>query len=208
MKQKMKILLKELKQWYFDLFYEQSISLGEFGNWICTTGELASDVFEEPDYLFLIETNFDDSFAIHRLRLLLKKYLPHIETECETHLLQRKLERTLQMPFLSMVEEIDDLRTFQRYPLTELGITPYNDADVWNFREVHPSAVSESVYEKSFPNLRKQINRVVDRLRTGEVLIVAEGEEGREKSYRYIDQRIQSANGAINDNIIDISKKG
>ena len=127
----MKTHTDDLKKWYFDLFFEQFPQFAEFGDWICATEELET-IFEPADYLSLLETNFAGSFDVHAIRKLLKTYLPGIEVECETLLLQRKLESALQASFLWMVEEIGDLIGFQGYPLTELGITDYGDADVRN----------------------------------------------------------------------------
>ena len=195
----MKIPFDDLKNWYFDLFYghEPMPRFAEFGTWVCATAELET-FFEPPDYQTLLETNLSGSFDVIAIRTLLKKYLPNIDEECETLILRRKLENALQTPFLNMVEEIDDIRTFQGYWfLEELGISCYTDADVVNFLNIYSSheysltpPVDEKVYDEYFPNFEEQIRRVIDWLKTGEILIAAEDDEHGLKTYRYIDQRL------------------
>jgi len=196
---KMKILLQDLKQWYFDLFYTVSLPpFAEFGDWVCVTEELES-LFEATDYLLLLETDFTAAFDVIAIQKLLKKYLPQIEPECESFLLRRKLENALRLPFLVMVEELTDMRYFCNYPLTELGITDYHDGDVVNFLNIYSPhmftltpLVDEKTYEDYFPNFKEQIRQAIDWLRTGEILIIAEGEEGREKNYHIVDRRVHS----------------
>jgi len=180
--------------------YSDSSLFAEFGKWVCTMADELETIFEPADYLFLLETDFTGQFDVHIVRQLLKKYLPEIEMECETLLLQWKLEYALQLPFLAMIFSITDLWSggYQKYPLEELGVAPYHDADVCNFLDTYsPHSfsftpdVDEKTYEDYFPNYREQIKQVIDWLKTGEILIVGEDDNDDQevKTYHYIDRR-------------------
>ena len=175
----------------------------EFETWVYDTPELEK-MLDPKDYLFFLELDYSSPLLGEEIAKWGKHFFgSQFSSAWETQLLRQKLENALQANFLWMVEVIENLRDFQGYPLTELGIAIYTDADVYNFLEKHSPdqrkvgntlyltpPVDESLHEEYFPNFREQVIQAIDWLRTGEIMVVAEGEEGRtEKTYRLIDRR-------------------
>ena len=178
--------------------YSDDRQFAEFGHWVCTMAEELETVFEQADYLFLLETNFEGPFDVIAIRKLLRKYLPEIESECETRLLRLELEYALQLPFLAMICAINDLWGFRKYPLLELGIASYHDGDVSNFLDIYsPNSynltpqVDENVYEEYFPGFRKSVEQLVKWLGDGTMIVHKELDRLGEPRYSFEDRRTE-----------------
>ena len=193
----MDALRQELKSRYFSLVADPA-TIREFEAWVYQMPQLEG-LFASQDYLALLELDYSSASAVDEVSILVNRVFgPVLESEWETLLLQRKLENALRAPFLWMVEEIEDLIGFRRYPLTELGITDYGSAAISNFLDMYSPnqrtlvpQVDEKVYEEYFSGLRKSVERLVKWLDDGTIIIHKEIDRLGEPRYSFDDHRTE-----------------
>lgn len=169
-----------------ELFYRTvvgEISLPEFEQWLYTHEEV-ENLLPADDYLDLLTLNYHKSGAKYELSDLLSKLidLGEYETYKLHRLLQEAQQKTVRLPFI-LIEFYDLYCRGYRF-LQELGLgyglaveVPYLEnvpAETWN--ELSPDQ-QQQLLAGFYPELDLELNRVLDWLDTGKIVLTGTYDE-------------------------------
>lgn len=182
----------DIKKIFFETLYGDKNVL-EFEDWLYADKRLES-LLTADDYLDLISYGYKGDRVKYGLYKLLEKHIDKGEYEKWKMLrrLRKALQRDEELPQILMA--FYDLYCKGYSFLDNLGLgyglaveVPYSQADSWD--ELTPEQ-QQTLLNSFFPNIEKEIKKVIGWLETGKVVLT--GFQDEYQQYEYIDNRTEN----------------